>query len=761
MVVGAIALVPGAASAQDSRPPSKTVPVQENQVNETPFSSLAEARAYLGLPAEPEPMPRGGGDGTDGCNPGTSISGTNGTSPASNVGATNTAADVLAGACGGSGSSPDVWFTYSAIDCGVITFSFCPAQGGGASYDSVLEAYSDCPSAGGLRLACNDDFCALHSSITFPIAPATTYKIRVSGFAGATGSGTLGWGVLASAALSGTDDCASGTFISGPGTAFTGNIFASNTPGDLPAEACFPASVDRWFSYTPPANGTVVFKFCPAGGCASYDSVLAAYAGCGGAQIACNDDFCGLHSQISFAVFSGINYRIRVAGFSSNTGTGVLSWNLPVSCITCPAGGVAENEGNCGLPADSVNGGCNSTPDVYSPIAIGQTVCGTAAFDGTTRDTDWWGITLTSPTELTWTVSADFPVVIGMLGSPCPQFSFITGSLGQAAACTPVSSVVCLQPGTYSMFVAPQFTTPIGCGSRYMATLTGVSCATGACCAAGGCTVERRSDCTAAGGAYQGDGTGCGGQVYAAAACGNAFADISSFGTLAPNASNCDDCGDLVPLGFTFEFFGVQHTQINVCSNGYLTFGPDVGVFTNGVIPSTGVPNDLIAPYWDDWYTIISGDVYYQTLGAAPNRVFVAMWDAVQHFPGVDPSATFEAILTEGSNTIEFRYGVTNASDTPTIGIENADGTIGVNIPVGTQGMCQTITNTVLPNPCTSCPCDFNHSGGINSQDFFDFLNCFFNPGCTDADFNHSGTVNSQDFFDFLNCFFNPPPSCG
>jgi hypothetical protein len=66
---------------------------------------------------------------------------------------------------------------------------------------------------------------------------------------------------------------------------------------------------------------------------------------------------------------------------------------------------------------------------------------------------------------------------------------------------------------------------------------------------------------------------------------------------------------------------------------------------------------------------------------------------------------------------------------------------------------------TVRAGECadTSCPCDWNGSGSVDSQDFFDFLGAFF---LGHGDFNRSGGTDSQDFFDFLACFFGRPPGC-
>ena len=140
---------------------------------------------------------------------------------------------------------------------------------------------------------------------------------------------------------------------------------------------------------------------------------------------------------------------------------------------SCPCSGTPlEVEGNCGLPTDSVNGGCNYSPNNFGTISLPGSGCGTCAWDGATRDLDWYRFTVSSTTQVTATVNAQFLCDVFLVTDVCPT-SVITSNFG--GPCTPVSTVANLTPGTYVVVVAPDFGGPVvACGGNddYSLSLT-------------------------------------------------------------------------------------------------------------------------------------------------------------------------------------------------------------------------------------------------------------------------------------------------
>jgi hypothetical protein len=157
-------------------------------------------------------------------------------------------------------------------------------------------------------------------------------------------------------------------------------------------------------------------------------------------------------------------------------------------------------------------------------------------------------------------------------------------------------------------------------------------------------------------------------------------------GVIIPQDSVTDD-GYLkdVPLGFSFNFYGNTYDKVNVYSNGFLQFGPPqtdparAGFFKGDAIPSTALPNNIIAFAWTDWSPqLVYGGIRYETRGTAPNRRFLLQFNNVPAFHSPTGLVMMQLVLTEGSNVITIYTNtmkITNSSQRITQGIENADGT--------------------------------------------------------------------------------------
>ena len=151
---------------------------------------------------------------------------------------------------------------------------------------------------------------------------------------------------------------------------------------------------------------------------------------------------------------------------------------------------------NVDITTDTVNGGCNSVPPVFSTIQCDDVICGTAAFDGFTRDTDWYAFTNDSggPCTITFAVAAEFAYLAGYIEwqagfEGAGDCAFITGFVNPflfaAGDCSEQSVTVTVGPGEHWFFVAPQFAGLINCGpgsrNNYRASLTADCCGNADC----------------------------------------------------------------------------------------------------------------------------------------------------------------------------------------------------------------------------------------------------------------------------------------
>lgn len=159
------------------------------------------------------------------------------------------------------------------------------------------------------------------------------------------------------------------------------------------------------------------------------------------------------------------------------------------------------------------------------------------------------------------------------------------------------------------------------------------------------------------------------------------WVEISGVGTQLTMGD--DDNQGPFDIGFTFNFYGNDFTQLYICSNGFVSFTSTDHSYGNDPIPYTDEPNNLLALFWDD-LTGSDGYVYYYNDGSR----FIIEYDEVHRLGCSECLYTMEVILYPNGKII-YQYHTMGGDrlDEATIGIENEDGTDGLEVVFNAEYM--------------------------------------------------------------------------
>ena len=342
---------------------------------------------------------------------------------------------------------PDVWYSYTAASTSDVAFDLC-----GSSYDTAMTLYSgNC--AGLIEIVCNDDFCGLQSGTTATsVSVGDQFLIRIAGYNGGTGFGTLNIAEVVPPPGTSNDTCATATPLVLAAPAATDTTVAVNE-GLLPFACAGASAPDVWYSFTSASTNDLRFELCGS----SYDTAIEIFDGTCGALnlIECNDDACGLQSGVTVGgVVAGTTYYARIGGFNGATGFGTIVVNEqappPPTAPNCAETTFANNNG----------GGAGGA--VYFDITVTQSISVAQLQVNTASPQTSVSVYTTPGTYLgneanpgAWTlVAEDDGLGLGAGAGAQSQVDFVT----------PFS----LAPGTYGLaLVGDNFTTGITMAHAY------------------------------------------------------------------------------------------------------------------------------------------------------------------------------------------------------------------------------------------------------------------------------------------------------
>ncbi len=147
-----------------------------------------------------------------------------------------------------------------------------------------------------------------------------------------------------------------------------------------------------------------------------------------------------------------------------------------------------------------------------------------------------------------------------------------------------------------------------------------------------------------------------------------------------------------IALGFDFNYFGNNYSEVYVSTNGYISFTAETGGYSPWNItapfpnPTLGVNNSILGSYHDLNNSNAEGTITYSLVGTAPYRRFVVIFNNQSHFSCTVLKSTFQIVIYETLNIIDVQVvdkpvcAAWNGGNAA-LGITNINGTVAVMAP--------------------------------------------------------------------------------
>ncbi len=179
------------------------------------------------------------------------------------------------------------------------------------------------------------------------------------------------------------------------------------------------------------------------------------------------------------------------------------------------------------------------------------------------------------------------------------------------------------------------------------------------------------------------------------------WVDITGVGTPITGLTGDDQNSGPFPIGFQFPFYGTLFNEVHVSTNGWVSFTSAATSYSNQSLPSSGAPENLLAPFWDDLHFRSAEHAYYYNDGSR----FIVQFDHVDTY-ATGSDLTFEVILYPSGRIVYQYLSMSGTLTSSTIGIQNAAKSDGLTVAFNSAYVHDNlaVAFTALPQWLTASP---------------------------------------------------------